>query len=270
MDPHEDLDYIVNSTKQINVLRQIRRRQSPVRKRELVSESENGPSQSTVNRAIDNLSKRNWIEEKSRKRYDITTTGEGIVEGLDSIRDTITEAQTKTKLLNHLGEHAPSIEVFAEATTVEYPQKDPMKGWNRASSAVEERVEEGLETYRGMNPIVSTRGNDMGRKILSAADEAELIIDEMVLDASEANYSGALETGCAAGNLDIYVSPNEVPITLAIYDEKKIEASVHDADGHPIGGIRGSSAALSYWAIELYEQYRAQSYPLSELVEPTE
>jgi predicted transcriptional regulator len=169
-----------------------------------------------------------------------------------------------------LGDHAPSIEVFGDATTVEYPQKDPMKGWNRASSAVSERAEEGLETYRGMNPIVSARGNDIGRKILSEADEAELIIDEKVLDASEANYSEALETGCAAGNLDIYVCPNEVPITLAIYDEERIEASIHDADGHPIGGIRGSSAELACWATELYDQFRAQAYPVSELVEPTE
>jgi predicted transcriptional regulator len=268
MDPHEDLEYIVNSTKQINVLRKIRRHQSPVRKHELVSENE-PPSQSTVNRAIGNLSDRNWIEEKSRNRYVITTTGEGIVEGIDGIRDTIAEAQTKTKLLNQLGEHAPSIDVLAEATTAEYPQKDPMKGWNRASCGVEERAEEGLETYRGMNPIVSARGNEMGRKILSAVDTAELIIDEMVLDTSEANYSEALEAGRAADNFEIYVSPNEVPITLAIYDEEKIEASVHDADGHPVGGIRGSSTELSCWADDLYEQYRAQSYPLSQLIDPT-
>src|SRR5699024_2461142 len=138
--------------------------------------------------------------------------GASIVESYDNFYGTIGEAQAKTKLLNNLDENipTPSIEVLSEAETDEYPSKDAFKGWKRASDAVCERVEEGLESYRGMNPIVSTKGNDIGRQILSEADEAELIIDEDVLEMSQSNHSEAMKEALTADNLDIYVSPKNV------------------------------------------------------------
>jgi predicted transcriptional regulator len=266
MKPEDDIEYIVNSGSQFNVLRALYEREEPASKREL--ENETDSSKPTIDRAIRNSTEKNWVEEKSRGQYKITSAGESIVESYDNFRGTIGETQAKTKLLNNLGDNirTPSIEVLSEAETVEYPPKDPFKGWKRASDEVAKRIEEGLESYRGMNPIVSSKSNDIGRQILSAADEAELIIDEDVLEMSESNYSEAMREGLTADNLDIYVSPENVPITLAIYDEKRIEISVHDEDGHPVGGIRGSNGDLSCWATDLYEQYRQQSYPLSELL----
>jgi predicted transcriptional regulator len=266
MKPEDDIEYIVNSGSQFIVLRALYEREEPAHKRELKSET--GSSQSTIDRAIRNSTEKNWVEEKSRGRYGITSAGESIVESYDNFYGTIGEAQAKTKLLNNLGDNitTPSIEVLSEAETVEYPSKDPLKGWKRASDEVSKRVEEGLESYRGMNPIVSTTGNEIGRQILSAANEAELIIDEGVLEMSQSNHSDAMREGLTADNLDIYVSPKNVEITLAIYDEERIEISIHDEDGHPVGGIRGSNDELACWATDLYEQYQQQSYPLSELL----
>jgi predicted transcriptional regulator len=267
MKPEDDIEYLVNSGRQFEVLQALCEREEPARKRELRSKT--GASESTVNRAIRNSSKKNWVEEKSRGRYDITSVGEGVVESYEDFYGIIGETQAKTKLLNNLGENisAPSIEVLDKAETVEYPAKDPFKGWKRASEEVSRQVEEGLESYRGMNPIVSTAGNEMGRQILSEADEAELIIDENVLEMSQSNHPDAMEEGLTAENLDIYVSPEDVAITLAIYDEERVEVSVHDEDGHPVGGIRGSNGELACWANDVYEKYRQQSYPLSELLQ---
>jgi predicted transcriptional regulator len=266
MKPEDDIEYLVNSGRQFEILQALYEREEPARKRELRSET--GASESTVNRAIRNSSEKNWVEEKSRGRYDITSAGEGVVESYNNFYGIIGEAQAKTKLLNNLGENisAPSIEVLDKAETVEYSVKGPFKGWERASEEVSRQVEEGLESYHGMNPIVSTAGNEIGREILSEADEAELIIDEGVLEMSEANYSDAMEDGLTADNLTIYVSPENVATTMAIYDEERIEVSVHDEDGHPVGGIRGSDDELARWATDVYESYRQQSYPLSELL----
>lgn len=266
MKPEDDIEYIVNSGRQFDILQALYDREKPARKRELKSET--GASESTIDRAIRNSTKKNWAEEKSRGQYVITSAGEGIVESHDNFYETIAETQAKTKLLNNLGENisTPSIEVLNEADTVEYPAKDPFKGWNRAFEEVSRQVEEGLESYRGMNPIVSTAGNEIGREILSEADEAELIIDEGVLEMSEANYSDAMEEGLTAENLTIYVTPENVAITMAIYDEERIEVSIHDEDGHPVAGIRGSDEELIRWATEAYEKYRQQAYPLSELL----
>jgi predicted transcriptional regulator len=266
MKPEDDIEYLVNCGRQFEVLQALYEREEPARKRELRSET--GVSESTVDRAIRDSTKRSWVEEKSRGRYVMTSVGEGIVESYNDFYGIIGEAQAKTELLNNLGENisAPSIEVLDKAETVEYANKGPFTGWERASEAVSRQVEEGLESYRGMNPIVSTAGNEMGREILSAADEAELIIDEGVLEMSEANYSDAMEDGLTADNLTIYVSPESVAVTMAIYDEERIEVSIHDEDGHPVGGIRGSGDELACWATDVYESYRQQSYPLSELL----
>lgn len=270
MNPEDDINYIVNSDRQITVLRALRDQSSPIPKHELKSETE--VSRSTVNRAIDNLSDRNWIEETRRNRYDITTAGESILERYDDFSNTIAGAQTKTRLINQLGNQIepPSIDVFSEAEAEEYPTTDPMKGWNRATTEASKQVDGGLEVYRGMNPIVSSKGNEIGRKLLATVDEAELIIDEDVLDASKENYTDELDEGLATDNLEIYVSPEKVPITLAIYDEERVELSVHDEQGHPIGGIRGENGELACWAKDLYEEYRAQSYAISELLQQTE
>ncbi|HET7324167.1 MAG TPA: HTH domain-containing protein, partial [Halococcus sp.] len=184
MEPKDDIEYIVNSSSQFEVLQTLRERKETVSKNEL--ESETGLSRSTIDRAIRDSTERSWVEEKSRSQYAITSVGEAIVSSYGNFYDTIAEAQAKTKLLNNLGDNieTPSIEVLSEAKTVEYPAKDPFKGWKRASDEVSSRVEEGLESYRGMNPVVTTAGNEMGRKILSEADEAELIIDEGVLEMS--------------------------------------------------------------------------------------
>jgi predicted transcriptional regulator len=266
MRPEDDIEYIVNSGSQFEVLQALYKREEPGRKRELKSET--GASQSTVDRAIRNSIEKNWIEEKSRGQYDITSAGEGIVESYNNFHETIGETQAKTKLLNNLGGNisAPSIEVLNGAETVEYPAKAPFKGWKRASEEVSRRLEEGLKSYRGMNPIVSTAGNEIGRQILSEANEAELIIDEGVLEMSQSNHPDAMEEGLAAENLTIYVSPENVAITLAIYDEERIEVSIHNEDGLPVGGIRGSDEKLAGWATDVYEEYRQQAYPLSELL----
>lgn len=267
MDPRDDLEYIVNSKAQFNVLRTLREQASPVRKNEL--ESETGSSRSTIDRAINELTDRNWAEETNRNQYIITSAGEAILAKYDEFSGAIAETQTKTKLLNNLGEpiDTPSIEVFANSTTVEYPAKDPLRGWKRASKEVSKRIEDGFETYRGMNPIVSTAGNDIGQQILTEADEAELVIDEKVLDASQTNYSDALEKGLTAGNLNIYISPAEVTITVAIYDEESAEVAVHSENGHLLAGVHGSDEKLVRWAAGVYEQYRQQSYPISEMLQ---
>ena len=265
MKPEDDIEYIVNSGSQFNVLRTLYKREKAASKRQLKYETDT--SQSTIDRAIRNSMEKNWVEEKNRGRYDITSTGESIVESYDNFYETIGEAQAKTRLLNNLGNISPpSIEVLAEAETVEYPPKDPFKGWKRASEEVTKQIEKGLESYRGMNPIVSSQGNDIGRQILSAADEAELIIDEAVLEMSQSNHSDAVREGITASNFNIYVSSENVPVTLAIYNEERVEISIHDADGHPVGGIRGSNSELACWATDVYEKYRQQSYPLSELL----
>lgn len=270
MDTEDDIRYIVNSVGQIDVLRTLRDQSSPIPKHELGRESE--VSRSTVNRAIDNLSDRNWIEETGRNQYEITTVGESILKRYGRFSETIAGAQTKTKLINQLGKHAepPSIDVFSEAEVEEYPTTDPMKGWNRATSEASKQIDGGLDVYRGMNPIVSEKGNEIGRKLLATVDEAELIIDEDVLDASQKNYTDELDEGLATDNLEIYVSPEKVPITLAIYDEERVEVSVHDEQGHPIGGIRGENGKLAQWAKDLYEEYRARSYSLSEPLQKVE
>ena len=269
MEPDDDINYIVNSDSQIAVLRTLRGRSEPIMKRELKSEAE--VSRSTVKRAINNLSERNWIEEAGRKRYVITTVGESIVERYDEFSNTVVAAQTKTQLINQLGKHVepPSIDVFSEAEVEEYPTTDPMKGWNRADDEVSQQIETGLNFYRGMNPIVSTKGNEIGRKLLDAVDEAELIIDEDVLDASKENYTDELDEGLADDSLEIYVSHQRIPITLAIYNDERVELSVHDEQGHPIGGIRGTNEKLVCWAKDLYEQYRAQSFSITNLLQET-
>ena len=230
-------------------------------------ESETGPSRSTVNRAIRGLTDRNWVEEEDRNHYAITSAGEIILQKYDDFSSTIAETQAKTKLLNQLGDSVddPSIEVFSESTTIDYPAKDPHRGWQRASEEVSKRIEEGFETYWGMNPIVSAAGNDIGQQILAAADEAELIIDEEVFDISRSNYSEAMENGLKAENLDIYVSSEEVTFTLAIYDEEMVEVAAHSGDGHLIAGGHGSDERLVNWATEIYKNYRQQSHSLSEL-----
>lgn len=266
MDPDDDIGYIVNSEGQINVLQAIRDQSCTAPKHELESEVE--VSRSTIDRAIDNLAERNWIEETSRGQYEITTVGASILDRYEEFVDTIVGAQTKTKLINQLGKHVepPSIDVFSEAEAEEYPTSDPMKGWNRAADEASNQIEEGLEVYQGMNPIVSAHGNEIGRELLDAADEAELIIDEEVLETSKKSYNSELDEGLAADNFEIYVSREKVPVTLAMYNEERVELSVHDEQGHPIGGIRGTNGDLACWAKDLYEQYRAQSYPLSELL----
>ena len=265
----DDIEYIVNSDKQIDILRILRDYSSPLPKHKLRSETD--VSRSTVSRATDNLSDRNWIEKVGRKQYAITTVGESVLERYDAFRNAISGAQTKTKLINQLGKHVepPSIDVFSEAETEVYPTTDPMSGWSRASAEVSRQIDAGLDVYQGMNPIISMKGNEIGRKLLDAANEAELIIDKDVLDTAKESYTDELDEGLTADNFEIYVSPKKVPITLAMYNEKRVELSVHDDQGHPIGGIRGTNGELACWAQDLYEQYREQSYSLSELAQKT-
>lgn len=267
MNPEDDINYIVNSGGQIAVLRTLRDHPTPLPKHKLRSKTD--VSRSTVSRATDNLSDRNWIEEVRRKRFTITTVGESVLERFDAFRDTIGGAQAKTRLINQLGKHVepPSIDVFSEAEAEIYPTTDPMRGWNRANAEVSQQIDAGLDVYRGMNPIVSMKGNEIGRKLLDAANEAELIIDKEVLDTAKVSYTDELDEGLTADNFEIYISSEKIPITLAMYNEERIELSVHDEQGHPIGGIRGTNGDLACWAQDLYEHYREQSYPLSELAQ---
>jgi predicted transcriptional regulator len=99
MKPEDDIEYIVNSGSQFNVLRALYEREKTASKGELKNETDS--SKPTIDRAIRNCTEKNWVEEKSRGQYKITSAGESIVESYDNFCGTIGETQAKTKLLNN-------------------------------------------------------------------------------------------------------------------------------------------------------------------------
>lgn len=110
-------------------------------------------------------------------------------------------------------------------------------------------------TFRGITPVVSPVFNEAHRTLLSAAIDAELIVDEDALSTSRADYPEALADAIEADALTLYVHPGSLSFGLSVVDGYAF-VGVYDESGQFVACFESDGEPFYERASSVYEQYR--------------
>lgn len=216
-------------------------------------------SRSTVTRILNDAEKRGWVDSEG-SRYWLTPLGESMVTEFRSSLETVAGHQHLGDLVNHVPPPLFSLDLrhLRDADVVEPTAENPAAPFDEALDLFREASE-----YRGLNNT-------------SLPKHAKLLqsrVEQGRLDFEQVFEQAFLETVRAAPErVDIWSSLSDrvwrydgvVPINVQIVDGTVI-VWLGKTRGEPAGLLESENDAALSWARSLYDQYRTEAEPLSEL-----
>ena len=250
MGSREHIAFLAGSENRVRILEALHER--PQRQCELTEAC--GLSRSTVHRALDGLTGREWIREDGRQ-YRLTAGGEFVLGQYRALERSIERVERWGSFLNRLGDAATTLPPTAldEAAVIVSSPEDPHAAMTHFADVL---GSSSAETFYGISPVVSPVLNEAAQSLIESGTRMELIIDGSVLDTSRTSYPDALEDAHTLENFELYLSPKDLSSGLAILDERVL-VGTYDERGVLCECLDGTDEALVAWASERYETLRA-------------
>jgi predicted transcriptional regulator len=214
-----------------------------------------GASSATIGRVLGGFENRDWIERVDHQ-YKATLLGAFVAEGLLALLERMETERTLRDVLQWLPieEIGFDIELFTDAVVTVPAYGAPLRTASRFAELVEE-----TETMRGFTP--TTVESDLEVLFRNTIDgmECEIICPETVLASHSEQATKAIESG----NIDIFMTNDDLPCACAIFDDR-VGLAGHDRE---IGILRVAidtdAPEARQWAEELYQSFRRDARPLS-------
>ena len=226
----------------------------PMTKPELVGALES--SRSTIDRAVSALREEQLVR-KEGSRYSRTFAGREALAAYERFLDRFERLQAAQPVLEELD---PAIEVDADvldgATILAASQEAPLRPVEHGFSRID-----GAETFQGIGPTVIPAYIDLIMALLEAGADVELLFTEQVVDALTADYADGFADLREAENLAVFVT--DAPLTTSVWTAWKPAETVSGLVTYAETGVRGivtnNSEAMTDWATDVYETYRADA-----------
>lgn len=261
MGPREHVAFLAGSPNRVRILETLR--EQPHRQCELTEACD--LSRSTVHRALDGLTDRDWVEQ-SDGTYRLTAGGDLVLGHYGALESAIDRIDEWGAFLNRLGDLADTLPLAtlpAATLTTSTPENPHGAAAHFADGLASPTVAE----FYGITPVVSPRFNEAAEELVAADTEMELIIDESVLDTSSVEYDDELDDAYSCDSFTLYLHPDDIEIGLAILDERVL-IGTHDDRGVLRECLDSTDETLRTWAHDVYEDHRTAAQRAECLVEP--
>ncbi|WP_435077218.1 helix-turn-helix transcriptional regulator [Halococcus sp. AFM35] len=257
----EHVAFLAGSENRVRVLEALRER--PRRQCELVDAC--GLSRSTVHRTLDGLGEREWVHSEGGE-YRLTVGGRLVLDQFDALETAIERVDEWGPFLQRLGSVGATLPTAAldDARLVTNAPENPHATMSHVTDVL--AAADG-ETFRGISPVVSPVTNEAAREPLAAGVAMELVIDESVLETSQAAYPDAFAAAHDFENFKLFLSPDEITFGLTVLDDRALVCA-HDEQGTLYGCLDGTNEALVRWANDVYEDHRAAARRIDTVPSP--
>nr|WP_233204232.1 hypothetical protein [Halegenticoccus soli] len=183
-----------------------------------------------------------------------------VFEDYERLASTVTDTSRFQQFLAHGGEIARRLrpESLVDLTVTTATADNPHAPIDRYLTVLGDSP---VTSFRGMAPIVSRVFNEAAEAVIGPETSMELIIDEAVLNASEARYPDALAKAFDLPQFELLLSPDEIDFGLALIDGRAF-VGAYDEHGNLIASVDGTGDALWDLSTEVYAEYRERARSL--------
>ncbi|MFC6723784.1 helix-turn-helix transcriptional regulator [Halobium palmae] len=255
MTARADIAYLVGSDNRIEILRALRERSFGPS--ELASAC--SCARETAHRNLSGFVERGWVE-RDDGRYRLTPGGEMVVEQYDRLESTVAGADRLSRLLSHAPASFGEIPVRTLSTVrlETATRENPHAPVDRFRSVL---GTEEVTRFRGITPMVSPVFNEAASAVLASDTDAELVIDESVLEVSEAQYPDALSEAFDLDGFTLLLASGSLDYGLMLVDGRAL-VSVHDDAGAVVASVDGDEDEFVDWVSKLYADERERAREL--------
>lgn len=218
-------------------------------------------ARTTVDRNIERLHEDGWIA-ASGEGYELTTSGEIVLEQVEAYLDTVGAAARLQPILQWLPREAFDLDVrhLDDAEIVVATESQPMAMVDRHARAVASSPE-----MRMVTPVFSPQPLEAQFRNFELSElDIEVVVPATVASTfvSESPAVDPLTEMREAGVADVFVTEESIPYFVGVLGEL-VQIGV-DEDGQPRGLLESENERVREWAHETIEEYRRAGEPLAD------
>lgn len=256
----ETLAYLARSHNRRELIRMLE--EGPQRKSELAAGAD-APSRSTVQRILREFEERSWAERTSDGRVKITDSTVRLLDEYRWLRDCLEQAVEKGPCIEQLADWADvPLQMLEETELVVATEEKPHALLSAAIDAASLR-EGSLDSVRTIVPLFDLVVYDVFGQHVDSDTTHDVVFSrtayEQLTEPGNIHYlAGAI----LAPTVEIRIHPDPLYTGLGIYDDAVLlGGSVrHDLDA----AVTGTSDAFHEWAVERFDELKAESEKPSE------
>lgn len=255
MSADERIRYLTASENRVNLLSALE--DGPVRPSALAGEL--SISRSAIQRNLRAFLERGWAR-RTDEGYVPTFGGRLVLHRYRELVETVGFVEEYGEYLDALADVGLALTPadFEAMTITTATRNDPHAPLRRYAARVA-----GLDatSFRGITPVVSPVFNRAHRELLSETVDAELIIDEDALSASQTGYPDALEDAIEADTLTLYVHPGSLSFGLSLFDGRAF-VGIYDESGQFVACFESGADSFCERVRTVYEHHREAARPI--------
>lgn len=248
MNARADIAYLVGSDNRVEILRALC--EGSYGPSELASEC--SCARETAHRNLAGFLDRGWVA-RDDGAYRLTVSGQMVVDQYGRLESTVEGASRMRRFFRH----APSafrdlpVSLLSTVRLETATPENPHAPITRFRATLGDRT---LERFRGLTPVVSPLFNDAASTVLGPETDAELVIDESVLQVSETEYAEALQQAFSLDGFTLLVAPDPLDCGLVLADGRAF-VCVYD-EGTVVASLDSDDETFVEWVAERYATER--------------
>jgi predicted transcriptional regulator len=256
-DSREEINFIARSSVRIRIFEELHD-ESRLTKESLKERLD--ASRTTVQRNLDKLKDRGWIEGNNRE-YWITHAGKPVTKQFLKLLNTIHAANRLQPFLKWIPQGELNIELTSLATAdlVISEENNPYAPVNRHIELMQS-----ANQFCCLLPAVGLQPLTIAHScVIDHNYSHEIIFDPSIVETLQSGegYEELIEDLLTSTQCEIYVSNREVPFYLG-RAETTVQIGVGDEKETPQALVESDVQDVREWATERYEEYKATADPL--------
>lgn len=262
----EEMAFLTRSEHSIRILGALN--DQSYRMSELESAVSNSPSRTTIGRVLKSFEEYGWTQDNGRHQQ-ITSAGTHALDCYSDLEQSIKQLIEKAPWLQRLPPEDATfpIQELADAELIVSDTARPASVLWTSLKLYDRKMSRFRALCSVYNPILF----HAYRGLLELGIESEAILDlPTYIEAAESHRTRFAVSDSAYSNYQPLVLDHAHTLGIGIYDDRKVAIAGYNeyGSGRHIAMIVSSNEQLIKWGTDLYESYRAQARPPSEL-DPT-
>ncbi|MFC4989357.1 helix-turn-helix transcriptional regulator [Saliphagus infecundisoli] len=252
----DHIEFLTSSENRIDLLRELA--QQSGRKSELTRRCE--ASRATVHRAIEEMEDRGWVTDDNGE-YRLTPIGTTLIEHYDEFEEAFSTILSKRSFFEYFESDIEMPKEVAEKfkLTTASPG-DPHATMRVFRDATDSEV----GRFAGVVPVLSPGYNQIAKEMFDSGTEMELVVGQDTLGAMQSGYQEGTEAALNSDNFTLYVYPEDLRISVALFDRSAAMIAAFDDEGQLQSGLDGSDEEAIEWTEQVFESIREQSLPITQ------
>lgn len=216
----------------------------------------------TLSRNLNALREHGWIRTTANNQtYTTATCGDLVADEFPRFAEKVETGINLRGFMKWVPDDAFDLDLrhLNDAEVVLADPNDPYAAVNQHVEAVKT-----TSSFNALLPVVGQHGLEVAvqrMKEVEARHEFVVEADCAEILQSEPNYAELLEEGLDTGRLTVYVTGENIPYFVGIYDDI-VQVGVEDDEGMPRALLTTANDTAREWAEGKYEEYRQHAEPL--------